>query len=158
MQTINKHTNVVDFALQQHGSVAALFAICMANNASITDELIPGTTWQLAEGEFENIEVAITKYTPPTAGLQLKNRQNLSDFVTQQTGDIAGLFTTAKMNGLSITQEVAEGTILSVFAMNSKVINYLKDMSVDIVSAQKASLLQPGGIGFMQIGTSFIVS
>lgn len=42
-QTVLHNQTLYDFALQHCGTVAAVFAIALANGISITSELVPGT-------------------------------------------------------------------------------------------------------------------
>lgn len=158
MPVIDKHITPLDYAILQNGSITALMAVCMANDASITDDLVPGTVWTEVEGQYDQVEVRFQEITPAAEESMVKKHQTIVDFVCQNAGEISGLFTTALLNGLSITQEVAEGAVLKVAQTQLKVINYFKTNGIDIVSSRSSSDTMSGGIGYMQIGSSFIVS
>ena len=84
---------------------------------------------------------------------QIKKHQTFSDFVVQATGDDEQLFITAMLNGVGITDDIIPGTTLKFEVSNKKVAKDLSDKALDIITQQ--NLTQPGGIDYMQIGTSF---
>ncbi len=73
----------------------------MANDASITDDLVPGTVWTEVEGQYDQVEVRFQEITPAAEESMVKKHQTIVDFVCQNAGEISGLFTTALLNGLS---------------------------------------------------------
>lgn len=92
--------------------------------------------------------------------------QTLADIAIQETGWLEGLFDIAETNDISITEEVAAGTGVSID-------NELVDSNQ--LRLNKLSLLEPatlfgpwvaneetapalGGIGYMAVGIDFIVS
>lgn len=85
----------------------------------------------------------------------IKNRQTVVDFTTQNAGDIESLFNVAEANGIGITDDVAPGTLLSVETTDNKVSGFYEGSELDITTTDKGA--QPGGIGYMQIGSSFII-
>lgn len=89
---------------------------------------------------------------------EIKTRQTVIDFTVQNCGTMDALFDVALLNGISLTDPVAPGTILLAPVEELTVISfYQKNRELDITTDDRI-LPMPGGIGFMQIGTSFKVS
>jgi hypothetical protein len=156
MLSINKHTNTVDLALSQYQSLEPLFALCIANGASITDDLISGNSWNPVALEIVP-ERVIVQRIKTIEKQSIKKHQTFVDFVTQASGALDGLFECAKLNGLSITSDVSPGTHLFSVELNDEVLSFFKNKNVDIVGKPLSPQVFPGGIGHMQIGTSFKV-
>jgi|GEM_PF-5268674 len=156
MLNINKHTTTVDLVMNQYQSLEPLFALCLANYASITDDLIAGNIWQSVSVEIVP-ERVIVERTKPIEKPSIKKRQTFVDFVTQTSGSLEGLFETAKLNGLSVTGDVSPGTVLFSFIINEEVTSFYKNQNLDITGNPLNSEVFPSGIGNMQIGTSFKV-
>ena len=156
MLNISKHTTTVDLAVNEYQSLEPLFALCLANGASITDDLIPGQNWQAVAVEIvpERVFVGRVKLVDKPS---IKKHQTFVDFVTQASGALDGLFDSAKLNGLSITGEILPGTQLFSTEINLEVITFFKSQKMDIIGNPLSPSVFPGGIGNMQIGTSFKV-
>lgn len=156
MLNINKHTTTVDLVMNQYQSLEPLFALCLANGASITDDLIAGQNWQAVAVEIvpERVFVERLKVIEKPS---IKKHQTFVDFVTQASGALDGLFECAKLNGLSVTYDIAPGTQLLSVQLNDEVISFFKTQNMDIVGSPLSPEVFPGGIGNMQIGTSFKV-
>jgi hypothetical protein len=94
----------------------------------------------------------------------IKKRQTLVDFVTQHTGGSADeLFKTALDNGISPTDDIQPGTALVTTVVKQDVVDLFanKDSGsapIDIISNVDVNEIVQGGIGYMKIGSSFIVS
>lgn len=88
---------------------------------------------------------------------KIKERQTVIDFACQHAGTLEALFDVAVLNGVSITQNVAPGTMLLTPVEDLKTVAFYNNNVVDIVTNQNAQPV-PGGIGYMQIGTSFKVN
>jgi len=88
---------------------------------------------------------------------EIKQRQTLIDFTCQNSGSIEALFDVAQENGVSITEEIAPGTQLSAPEIDRKTVAFYQKSIHDITTDQNVQPVQ-GGIGFMQIGTTFKVS
>lgn len=89
---------------------------------------------------------------------EIKTRQTVIDFTVQNCGTMEALFDVAVLNGVSPTDPVAPGTVLLAPVIELKVVSfYGKNKELDITTDDRI-LPIPGGIGFMQIGTSFKVS
>ena len=87
----------------------------------------------------------------------IKRQQTLVDYVVQNAGAVDYLFDTANLNGLSITDSLQPGTLLKVKEENSKVTNVFNSFSIDIITPVRVRSTK-SGIGYMKIGTNFIVS
>lgn len=91
----------------------------------------------------------------------LKKHQNNIDFVAQHSGSLEGLFEMAKLNGISITKDPVPGEQLDVVAVDEKVIQSYAVNGLDIASGPDivvGGATVPGGIGFMKLEQTFIVS
>ena len=90
--------------------------------------------------------------------LTIKQNQNLLDMVVQHTGQLDNLFLLAQLNALSITGDLVAGHQLQEVPVTDKrVVNLFAKKEYDCTTFLKPVFTQ-GGIGFMKIGTSFIVS
>lgn len=156
MLNINKHTTTVDLVMNQYQSLEPLFALCLANDSSITNDLIAGNIWQSVAVEIVPERVVVER-TKEIEKASVKKRQTFVDFVTQTSGSLEGLFETAKLNGLSVTGDVSAGTTLIPFKINDEVISFYKSQNLDITGNPLSPEVFPIGIGNMQIGTSFKV-
>lgn len=88
---------------------------------------------------------------------QIKQRQTVIDFTCQHSGTMEALFEVAQLNGIGITEAVAPGTLLKAEQRDLKVIAVFTNSELDIITDEQEHVI-PGGIGFMQVGTSFKVS
>lgn len=158
MLTIPQHKTQIDLAVEHFGTVQALFDSALLNDSSITDDLIPGNTWITPEVKYEQAFVVIPPAVAQPDVQIIKKHQELSDFTTQYAGTLSSLFEMAKLNGLSITDEVAPGMALKINKAELKVARYYANAGIDVVSTKKVSELKPGGVGYMQIGNDFKVS
>jgi hypothetical protein len=87
----------------------------------------------------------------------IKRFQTLADFACQHGGNIESLLSVAVLNGISPTANVEPGTVLKLQVIDIRQSQFfLTNKAVDITS-QGSDTIQ-GGIGYMQIGTNFIVS
>ena len=87
----------------------------------------------------------------------IKQRQTVLDFTTQHSGTMEALFVVAVSNGIGITDDIAPGTELTASVVEQKTVSFYAKSLYDITTIAGDQLL-PGGIGYMQIGTSFKVS
>lgn len=86
---------------------------------------------------------------------EIKKNQTLLDFATQNGGAVSELFNVAVANGTGITDSVAAGTELAVETAQKRTSQFYQNNELDITT-NEANV--QGGIGYMQIGTNFIVS
>lgn len=99
-------------AVQQYGTVAALFDTALLNEASVTDDLVPGGEWLLPEVEYERTAVQLAVRAAATQALVMPRHVTLADVAQQVNGSVAAWFELALLNGLSITDDVTPGTLL----------------------------------------------
>ena len=93
------------------------------------------------------------------------NGQSLFDIAVQEFGSVLSVFEIAFANNLSVTDELKGGQVLtlpdSAFT-NNDIANYFKGNKRNIATGltiEHDGIVAPRrGIGYMQIGTSFIVS
>lgn len=104
--------------------------------------------------------IEVKKYQPPASGQELRKHQTMFDFVTQHAGSIEGVFEAAIMNGISITESVAPGEQLDVSSIDEKVAGAFAQKGLVISTGQPLAdgIKLPGGIGYMKIEATFIVS
>lgn len=88
----------------------------------------------------------------------IKQDQNMLDMVVQYSGSLDNLFTVALQNSLSATDSLTAGNSLQEMAVtNKRVVNLFARKEYDVNTVLRP-ILTLGGIGYMQIGTSFKVS
>lgn len=88
----------------------------------------------------------------------IKDRQSITDIAVQYAGDAAMAPAIAKLNGLSVTSKVEPGTELKVQSIaNNEVVIYLQ-INLQSPAMRIETSARPGGIGYMEIGTDFIVN
>jgi hypothetical protein len=87
---------------------------------------------------------------------QIKQRQTVVDYAVQNSGTMESLFEVAILNGVSITEDIAPGTIMLAPVVEKKTVEFYNKNAVDITTSQ-TNEASPGGIGYMQIGASFKV-
>jgi hypothetical protein len=87
----------------------------------------------------------------------IKQNQNLFDATVQHSGALSNLFAVAVANGIGITDALVPGNNLVIPAVTDKAVvkKFLNDF-YDIITIEP-DVVQ-GGIGYMQIGTTFKVS
>jgi hypothetical protein len=158
MPVIKKHQTLLDYVVEQGGSIMAWFDVARLNDFSLTEDVAAGVNAQVISARLIPVEATIAAPIQQPKGIVLKKHQTLIDFTTQHAGTIESMIKTALLNAISITDEVAEGTQLAVEVADQRVVNVFVSKFIDVVSTKKASEVQPGGIGYMQIQNNFIVS
>lgn len=88
----------------------------------------------------------------------IKDRQTLTDIAVQCLGSAEGACDIARLNGLSVTSDVEPGSVIVLpEPVNRRIVDFFK--RIKVFPAMKIDVsTRPGGIGYMQIGTDFIVS
>jgi len=86
-----------------------------------------------------------------------KQGQWPGDIAIQESGSLESVFELAQRADLSITDKLVAGTVLeSPGAMDRRVMNYYSLNG--IVPATDSGMLTIGGIGYMGVAISFVVS
>jgi hypothetical protein len=157
MPTIKKHETLFDFVLANAGTIEAMFDVALANGLSITDTTTtPGATLAVdTSKEYSDDVLVIEAYKPEAPEKELKNRQTPFDFITQHTGSFESIIEMALLNRISITEDVAPGTMLFAKPVKGEVVDYFDIRNLDINTDVRPV---QGGIGFMRIGSTFKVS
>ncbi|MBS0647399.1 MAG: hypothetical protein JSR97_12540 [Verrucomicrobia bacterium] len=85
--------------------------------------------------------------------ISIRKHQTNIDFALQHFGDLEGVFDMAMLNGLSITETPAPGTVLKTIVNNENVAGYFITKGLDVSGTEPPipSDVLPGGIGFMKI-------
>ena len=90
--------------------------------------------------------------------------QSLFDIAIQYTGDAINTYAIAKANGKSITDDLSVSEIITIpngITTATRELKYLTNLDIKpataITESHKAIIPANGGIGFMKIGTTFIV-
>ena len=89
----------------------------------------------------------------------INTNQNLFDVATMVYGLPEHAYKIARFNGISITSALYSGQIINLpnLDVNTKVLKVYKNTGV-VAATNNDALITQTGIGFMQIGTTFIVS
>lgn len=92
----------------------------------------------------------------------VKDRQTLLDIALQTSGSMEAVMDLALANGLSITDELSDGRVLeTVEVIDAAVVERYEINGIfpaTEASDEERSAMAWEGIGFMEIGTDFIVS
>ena len=90
--------------------------------------------------------------------LTVDQGQWMADLAVQHSGDIEALFSLCRLNDLSPTLDLTPGAVLvNTAPVNPKVVTYFGAQKLKPATKDDAIVIRPGGIGFMQIGTTFRV-
>lgn len=150
------HSTIVDAQVVHGGFVDSLFTTALLNGLSITDDVAPGTDI-IIEPAAVNESVQLVPFVAVPVK-QLQKQQSIVDFVLQHTGSVEGLFDVALLNGNTPTAELQPGTVLSAAVLEQGIADYFINNGLQVSSSEVNEKVLPGGIGFMQIQTSFKVS
>lgn len=144
---------LADFAALNAGNTSALFAIAFENSKSITDDVAAGT--QL---NYDLIAALPKNYYSPQANVAstfkqaLKRFQTPVDYATQFPGDASAVIEVCKQNNISITDDVAPGTILIYQQKDKKTATYFLKKGFDVTTGDSIVIIQrPEGIGYWYI-------
>ncbi len=88
------------------------------------------------------------------------HNQTLLDISIQHTGTVENCFKIAVANGLSVSDEITPGQELKIpsdVKIDKEILNYYKAKELQPATKGK-EISQQGGIGYMQIGSTFKVS
>ncbi|RYZ21644.1 MAG: hypothetical protein EOO10_22255 [Chitinophagaceae bacterium] len=89
---------------------------------------------------------------------RIKRDQTALDYTVQNAGTLESLFDVLQLNGIGATDDIPPGAVLLAPVEEKKVIGYYnQNTELDIITMDKSNAV-PGGIGYMEIGNSFIVS
>jgi len=90
---------------------------------------------------------------------EVKNGQWLGDVTLSTTGDISMLVEMARGNNMSVTERLNAGDVLlSAGVKNKDVAAYYSAKSLQPATASGREPDSLGGIGFMAVGITFVVS
>lgn len=151
---------IIDRTVSGSNTVEALFEVALLNGIGITDDVAQDVVIVFPDTEYD-VAVAVVKPLAElgyTGSRFIKPNQKITDFATQFAGTLESLFDVCMLNGIGITDEVNAGTELKVNVAEAAVADFYNGSVLDIVTNERGDLELPGGIGYMQIGTSFIVS
>ena len=95
--------------------------------------------------------------------IKLLDNQRIIDIAMQELGDVERIFEIAILNGKSITDDFITGDVLVLPDFDSAqtgTISILKTGGLQPASSydELLSAIPPGGVGFMDVQGSFIVS
>lgn len=85
----------------------------------------------------------------------VKLGQSLLDYTLQHYGSVQGLIDVMKRNDLSLLDRIEPGAIYTVPVTVSSVVSYTKANKITFASYKNEELFK--GIGYMKIGSTFIV-
>lgn len=166
MPVIKRNESLVDFVSSEIGSVSGLFYLAQKNGISITEDVAPGVELIYLQSEVDlllkpvkNKAVVVAEYVPEINGVILKKHQNNFDFVCQHAGTMEWIFEMAMLNGISITKIPVPGEVIKVEVADEKTVAAFDNTGYDIASEDENDTIKlPGGIGYMKIESTFIVS
>lgn len=88
-----------------------------------------------------------------------KQGQWLGDIVVRESGDISEIVEMAVNNNISVTENMVVGLeLLKPEAINRRVMNYYEINGIYPATTMEREPGTPGGIGYMAVGITFIVS
>lgn len=97
--------------------------------------------------------------------VKVLNNQSILDIAVQHTGDVSNAFLIAKENSLAVSDYLVPGYELIIpngVPFNRDILNYYNAKQIKpataITEISDENPPQLGGIGYMQIGSNFIVS
>ena len=93
--------------------------------------------------------------------MRITSRQGqwLGDIAVRESGDITSVIEMAVDNNISITENLIVGTeLMKTEAINRRVMNYYDINEIHPATAMEREPGTPGGIGYMAVGITFIVS
>lgn len=93
--------------------------------------------------------------------MRVTSRQGqwLGDIAIRESGDMAVIVDMAVRNDISITGDLAPGIeLLRSEAVNRRVMTYYEINNIYPATALRRNPGTPGGIGYMSVGITFIVS
>ncbi|WP_234111688.1 hypothetical protein [Chryseobacterium sp. R2A-55] len=97
--------------------------------------------------------------------VEVLERQSILDIAVQHTGDVSNAFLIAKENSLAVSDYLVPGyelTIPNGLPFNRDILNYYNAKQINpataITEINDEDPPQLGGIGYMQIGSNFIVN
>lgn len=182
-----EHQTLLDIAIQQAGSIEALFDIAEANGLSVTEDLVSGqqliifgsaisekiknyySTKNLnpaSNGSSGTIvfigssPLAIHYQTTeiPEDQVKAKEFQTLLDIAIQEAGSIEALFDLAEVNELGVTDALISGDLIKVVdIINEPIQSFYKQKQFKPASIDITTEL-PEGIEFWGIEYDFIVN
>lgn len=91
----------------------------------------------------------------------VKENQSILDLVTQNVGTIEAAFEFCATNSLSISEDIFSGQVVDIpdsVEKNIEVADYFTGRKIELATGFPIIEAPLGGIGYMQIGTNFIVS
>lgn len=92
-----------------------------------------------------------------------RNNQTLPDIALQECGNIEAAFDIARLNGLSLTDELKTGQTLDIACTTACTESVVGELAADGVkpatapSAEEVEAAPYGGIGYMGIEIDFVV-
>ncbi len=91
--------------------------------------------------------------------VQVLSGQNLLDIAVQAAGSVEAVLEIAAANGMSITDTLKPGTILSIPQVaDRQVADYYAANALKPATGNLPDNIGAGGIGYMAIGVDFVVS
>ncbi len=88
-----------------------------------------------------------------------KQGQWLGDIAVRESGDISSVVDMAIENNLSVTENLKVGTeLLKLEAISRRIMNYYDINNIYPATSMERDSGTPGGIGYMAVGITFIVS
>jgi hypothetical protein len=92
--------------------------------------------------------------------VKTKQGQWLGDVVIRETGNLQKLVETAVLNDISMTENIAPGTEILCLSppKSDSVADHYRAKGIYPATAMERAPGTPGGIGYMAVGITFIVS
>lgn len=152
---------ILDRVINNSKTLETLFTTALLNGIGITDDMAENVVLSFPTDFIQIVPIVIKKQTELgiTGIAIIKKFQKPTDFITQNAGTLEALFEIAILNGIGITDEIEAGKSLLVNVVNAEVVAFYKNAVFDIITNdEKLKAATPGGIDYMQIEKTFIVS
>lgn len=158
--TLKWDTNVLELSNQQYGTVQGAFAILALNPEYSLDDTLPQGAKIVVDETLKPEKFFETIQAKPviTPKLIVVDNQGLFDLCMQYYGTLDALFLAQSDFGLdTIDRDPVKGFVLNKkpTPMAQRIVNYYQRKGIIVATQGNA---KKGGIGFMRIGTDFIVS
>lgn len=154
--------SLLDHVVRSYGNIAVLFDIALLNGISIDAEPEAGIMLNAVDAVPPKeqviiiVDVAAKKLSDTVKPIAY---QTPVDIAMQEAGSTEGLFDFALMNGIAITDDLIAGNAyIKPDVLNSRIKTVFNDRLKPACGNIKQVFIKPGGIGFMQIENTFIVS
>jgi len=149
----------IDAVSDNYKTLEGLFAAAVDTEIGITDDVAVGDQLNFPPiSGSSKIKIVFNRIVPQV--VTALSQQTLIDIAMQESGTAEALFQLALLNGVAITDNIVGVSMEKGAILNSRIVAMFKinKPASDTATPLPVAGLPPGGIGYMQIESSFIVS